>query len=130
MTGELTSRQPEEVTIGEFRMFCEGFSSSVNTVLHERPTVNGETQVTNKAVRSARIRLTGRIPADESSAAEIVRLNNMTGSGGYEVVCHGVRFRDCTVTGYSAEDNGGDLISLTVDIASPDPAETVGGEEE
>ena len=123
MTGELTSRQPEEVTIGEFRMFCESFKSSVNAVLYERPTVNGTTGVTNRAVRSVKIRLAGRIPADDASASAICMLNNMTGSGGYEVACHGLRFRDCIVTGYTAEDNGGDLISLTVDISSSSPAE-------
>ena len=126
MVGKLTSRQPEEVKIGEFRMYCEGVRSSVNTVLYERPTVNGETQVTNKAVRSAKLRLTGRIPAGDKSAEEIVRLNNMTGSGGYEVVCHGIKFRDCIVTGYSAEDNVGDFISLTVDISSSALAEIEG----
>lgn len=123
MIGQLTSRQPEEVVIGSLKMYCESFKASQNAVLSERSTVNGDTLVTNKLRRAARLTFSGRLPADDLSIAEIGKLNNLIGCAGISISYRGLTFSDCTVISYTAEDSGGSFISLTVELAAASPAD-------
>lgn len=122
MIGQLTSRQPEEVVIGSLKMYCESFKASLNAVLSERSTVNGDTLITNRLRRAARLTFSGRLPADDLSITEIGKLNNLIGCAGINIVYRGLAFSDCTLLSYAAEDLGGSFISLTVELAAASPA--------
>lgn len=123
MIGQLTSHQPEEVVIGSLKMYCESFKASQNAVLSERSTVNGDTLITNKLRRAARLTFSGRLPADDLSMIEVGKLNNLIGCAGISITYRGLAFSDCTVLSYTAEDSGGSFISLTVELAAASPAD-------
>lgn len=119
----LCKREAEPVAIGAVTLYCESFRAAANAVLYEQPTVTGGTVLTNTCVKSAKLTLTGRVCGGEAPLGCVTALNNMVGSGGVDIVYRGVRFRECVVQSYTAEDKGDDMLYVTVVLATLRPAE-------
>lgn len=125
MGSEVCSREAVPVTIGQLTLYCESFRASASTVISEQPSVIGDTVITNQCVRASKLTLSGRIYCGDSELSVLTEIDNMNGSGGNTIVYRGVRFPNCTVQGYSAEDRGDDMLYVTLTLAAPEPAEDV-----
>lgn len=119
----LCGREAEPVAIGSVTLYCESFKSTASATLYEQPTVTGGTLLTNTCVKSAKLTLMGRVYSSEAPLECVAALNNMVGSGGIDIVYRGVRFRDCILQNYTAEDKGDEMLYLTVTLATLRPAE-------
>ena len=124
---EICSREAVPVAIGQLTLYCESFRAAASTVLYEQPTVTGATIVTNKCAKASRLTLSGRIYCGDGALSVLTAINNMNGTGGLTVDYRGVRFAGCTVQGYTAEDKGGDMLYVTITLASAAPAADIGG---
>ena len=125
MSSTLSHREAVPVAVGSITLYCESFKASAATSLYEQPTVTGATLLTNICVKSSKLSLSGRVYCGDAALPVLVQLNNITGTGGITIVYRGVRFRNCTVQSYTAEDRGDDMLYVSLTLACLEPAENV-----
>ena len=119
---EICSREAVPVAIGQLTLYCESFRAAASTVLYEQPTVIGGTVITNKCAKAVRLTLSGRIYCGAGNIPALTAINNLNGTSALTVTYRGVTFSDCTVTGYTVEDKGDDMLYVSLTLASAEPA--------
>lgn len=116
MTIENKSCYP--VKIAGLKLYCDNVKITAETVLKETASVTGDTEITNSFRRLTRMSFSGRTYNPAAPMLLASYSDNINGTGNVEITYRGMKFRKCTVTGYTAEDCGEKYISLTVNAVS------------
>ena len=121
----ISTREAVPVDVGMITLYCESFKASTVTALYEQPTVTGTTVLTNKCRKSTKLTLSGRVYDENSPLSTVTYINNITGKSTMHISYRGIRFDNCMVQSYSAEDRGDDVIYLTLTLTTNSDAENI-----
>ena len=115
----LSSRQPEEVEIGDFTIWCEYLKAQRKRVFTEKPSVTGADVITSSFPKEMLITLSGRICQPDAPLAFVESVSAMMQAGtAFDVEYRGLTFADCRVESFSAEDKGEEHIYSTLTLIS------------
>ena len=115
---KINTRKPPCVDFGVFKIYCDSFRATAKTALTEIPAVSSNTVTTQKNRHSTHLFITGRICNEEQPMFISGVVNNMHGTSGISITYRDLKFTGCTICGYTAEDRGGDFITVTVELAT------------
>ncbi|HBB72427.1 MAG TPA: hypothetical protein DCZ71_07470 [Ruminococcus sp.] len=119
MTDVISHREAVQVQLDTFTLWCESCRVTGSAVHYEQPTVTGKTVVTNRYRRSSELTFTGRVYG--SASAAIAALSALTAdSSGFDTAYRDLILTGCTVRSFTAEDDGSDVVKLTVTVVTPD----------
>lgn len=114
----INERKPTCVDFGVFKIYCDSFKAAAKTALTEIPSVASIPVTTSKCRHSTHIYITGRICNKEKPMFIAGIVNNMHSTSGLSLVYRDLKFEGCTICGYTAEDCGGDFITVTIELAT------------
>lgn len=111
---EVKVRKPYPVKIGSLTLYCENMRFSTETSIYHSISVTGYPLMTKKERHAIKLTFTGRVYNKSLPMHLAGSAANSTNREGVEIIYRDLRFPNCTVTGFSAEDCGEDYITLTV----------------
>ena len=130
MSTTLTQRTSFPVTVGSITLWCSRVKAQGKTVYSEAPTVSGDTLITNRLRRFTEITLTGRVYSGDGSLVIVSQLDSLIKSDtAYSTEVQGLLLSGCRVCGYTAEDNGGAFIDVTLLLTAESITGAGGGQE-
>lgn len=117
---EIFNQEAELVKISFINLYCESFRMEAITSLVEQPTVSGKSWITNKFKKATRFTFRGRVYDDGNPMYFIAAANNCVGSDVPEVKYRNINLTNCIITGFSAEESGNGILSVTITLATND----------
>lgn len=120
----LTKRGAEPVVFGDYTLWCESFRAEETRAVSERASVDGKDLVTNSFPKLMKLTFCGRICDETEPLGFVASVSDMLRSGRiFPLSYRGLRFADCRVHHFKAEDKGEDFIYAELSVLSSGTAE-------
>lgn len=117
---EIINQESVFVKIGFINLYCESFKIEAIFSLIEQPSVNGDSQITNKFKKATKLTFRGRV-YDEGNPMYFIAIgNNYIGTNVPEVRYKDINMTNCIVSGFSAEEAGNGILNVTVTLSTKD----------
>ena len=117
MSTALVHRDSYPVHISAITIYCDSMRAERSAVYTEKPTVSGESVVTNRLRRSSVYTFTGRVCSTTGGMDVVSALDGMTGlPSAFNTEYRGLLLSGCYIKGFTAEDAGNGYINVTVSL--------------
>lgn len=118
---EIFVRESYPVRIGPMVMYCEHFKASCNRIFAEQSSVSGDTFFSNTNKKALKVTFDGRI-YDEDFPLRILNYSEgfMRSDNSFDVEYRGLKFKNCHLQSYTAEDKGEEYIYASITFVTVD----------
>lgn len=127
-----SDREAYPVRIGALVLYCEKFRAAGTRAFAEKSTVSGDTFFSNTDKKALRFTLEGRILDEYVPLRFLIYANGfMKADSAFEIEYRGLKFTDCHVQAFTAEDDGEDYIKASITLVTTNmvqPGEAVQNE--
>lgn len=117
---EIINQESVFVKIGFINLYCESFKVEAMMSLVEQPTVNGNSQITNKFKKATRLTFRGRVYDEGNPMYFIAITNNCIGTNVPAVRYKEINLKNCIISGFSAEEAGNGILNVMVTLVTKD----------
>lgn len=117
---EIINQESVFVKIGFINLYCESFKAEVAAAFVEQPSVNGDSQITNKFKKATKLTFKGRVYDEGNPMYFIAIANNTVGLPVPQVRYREINLSNCILTGFSAEESGNGILNVTITLATKD----------
>ena len=117
---EIFNQEAILVKIGFMNLYCESFKIEAMTSLTEQPTISGKSRITNKFKKATKLTFRGRVYDEGNPMYFIAIANNYVSSNVSEVKNRNINLTNCIITGFSAEESGNGILSVTITLTTND----------